>query len=79
MDRKSSSYTYSEWGEGLMREWIDERCYQVGDAGAAIAGDEPEGDGEDQEDGRWREFWWSFTVLALEVFGHFRIFVWLQY
>ena len=30
-----------------MREWIDEHCYQVGDAGAAIAGDEPEEDGED--------------------------------
>ena len=26
----------------------------MGDAGAAIAGDEPEGDGEDQEDGRWK-------------------------
>ena len=46
-----------------MQEWIDERCYQVGDAGAAIAGDEPEGDGEDQEDGRWRGFWGSFLVL----------------
>ena len=54
-----------------MREWIDERYYQVGDAGAAIAGDEPEGDGEDQEDGRWREFCKSFMVLALEVFGIF--------
>ena len=46
-NRKLSSYRHSEWGESLMREWIDERYYQVGDAGAAIAGDEPEGDGED--------------------------------
>ena len=48
----------------------------MGDADAAIAGDEPEGDEEDQEDGRWRGFWGSLMVLASEVFG---IFVWLQY
>ena len=73
-NRKFSSYTHLEWGEGLIREWIDERFYQVGDAGAAIAGDEPEGDGEDQEDGRRRGFWGSF--MGLEVIG---IFDWLQY
>ena len=75
-NRKLSSYTHSEWGEGLMREWIDERCYQVGDAGTAIAGDEPDEPEGDGEDGRWRGFWGSFMILALEVFG---IFVWLQY
>ena len=69
LDKKSSSYKHSEWGEGLMREWIDERCYQVGDAGAAIAGDEPEGDGGDQEDGRWSGI--------LRIFLGFGIFLWL--
>ena len=51
-NRKLSSYTHSECGQSLMRELIDERYYQVRDAGVAIAGDEPEGDEEDQEDGR---------------------------
>ena len=37
---------------GLMGKWIYELCYQVDDGGAARAGDETEGDGGDQSDGR---------------------------
>ena len=47
-----------------MKEWIDDYGYQVGDVCAAIVVDEPEGHGEDREDGRWREFWGSFTDLG---------------
>ena len=54
-----------------MQEWIDERFYQVGDAGAAIAGDEPEGDeevkrmddGGDSEDYSWFWLWKCLEYL----------------